>query len=99
MRKLLDTRREFRIHIVREFFLRVKVPTTSPLSLAVLAGISFVTPALAIVNITYVTVGNGGNANDTTGYGAVANTYKIAQNETTISQYAEFLNAAAKTDT
>jgi hypothetical protein len=56
----------------------MKVPTTSPLSLAVLAGISLVTPALAIVNITYVTVGNGGNANDTTGYGAVANTYKIA---------------------
>ena len=74
-------------------------PTTTTLSLAVLAGISLVTPALAIVNITYVTVGNGGNANDTTGYGAVANTYKIAQNETTISQYAEFLNKVAATDT
>ena len=69
------------------------------LSLAILAGITLVTPALAVVNIDYVTVGNAGNANDTTGYGAVADTYKIAQNETTISQYAEFLNAVAKTDT
>ena len=77
----------------------MKLRTTPTLSLAVLAGISLVTPALATVNITYVTVGNGGNVNDATGYGAVANTYKIAQNETTISQYAEFLNAVAKTDT
>ena len=77
----------------------MKLPISSFLNLAVLAGISLVTPAFATVNITYVTVGNGGNANDTTGYGAVANTYKIAQNETTISQYAEFLNAVAKTDT
>jgi formylglycine-generating enzyme required for sulfatase activity len=66
------------------------------------AGISLITPAFAVVNITYVPIGNAGNLNDAaTGsvYGAVAYAYKIAQNETTISQYAEFLNAAAKTNT
>ena len=80
----------------------MKLPTIPTVGSAVLAGISLVTPALAVVNIDYVTVGNAGNANDAaTGsvYGAVAYAYKIAQNETTISQYAEFLNAVAKTDT
>ena len=77
----------------------MKLTVIPTLSLAAFAGISLVTPALAVVNIGYVTVGNGGNANDTTGYGAVVNTYQIAQNETTISQYAEFLNLKAQTDT
>jgi formylglycine-generating enzyme len=66
-----------------------------------LASILLTTPAFAVVNIDYVTVGNAGNANDAaTGslYGAVAYEYNIAKNETTISQYAEFLNAVAKTD-
>jgi len=43
-----------------------------------------------------------GNANDpATGslYGAVASAYQISKNETTITLYAEFLNAAAQTDT
>lgn len=68
---------------------------------AILAGISLVTPAMATVNIDYVTVGDAGNAADiSTGslYGAVAYAYQIAKNETTIAQYAEFLNAAAQTD-
>jgi formylglycine-generating enzyme len=63
---------------------------------------ALVLPASAVVNIDYVTVGDAGNATDpATGslYGAVAYAYKIAKNETTISQYAEFLNAVAKTDT
>ena len=76
----------------------MKFPTSSR-TLTALAGISLITPAFATVNIGYVTVGNGGNANDTTGYGAVVDTYQIAQNETTISQYAEFLNVKAQTDT
>ncbi len=42
-----------------------KLPITSTLSLAILADISLVTPALAVVNIDYVTVGNAGNAADT----------------------------------
>jgi hypothetical protein len=76
--------------------------TILSLGLAVLAGVSLVTPALA-VNIAYVPVGNAGKAADhpATGgvYGAVSHAYQIAKNETTISQYAEFLNAVAKTDT
>jgi formylglycine-generating enzyme required for sulfatase activity len=45
-------------------------------------------------------VGDVNNAVDTdTGFGAVGYEYKIAKNETTIAQYATFLNAVAKTDT
>ena len=68
---------------------------------AILVAISLVTPAFAVINIDYASIGNAGNAADAaTGsvYGAVAYAYQIAKNETTISQYAEFLNAAAKTD-
>ena len=66
---------------------------------ALLAAICLVTPAFAVVNIDYASIGNAGNPEDpTTGCGAVAYAYKIARNETTISQYAEFLNAVAKTD-
>jgi hypothetical protein len=49
-----------------------------------------------VVNIDYASVGNVGSAADpATGslYGAVSYAYRIARNETTISQYAEFLNA------
>jgi sulfatase modifying factor 1 len=77
----------------------VKLPIFSTLGLATLAGIALSTPAFAVVSIDYVTVGNAGNTADTSGYGAVADAYNIGKNEVTISQYAEFLNAAAKTDT
>ena len=79
----------------------MKHPLIYPPGLAVLAGVSLVTPAFAVINIDYVSVGNAGNAADpATGslYGAVSYAYRIAKNETTISQYAEFLNAVAKTD-
>jgi len=69
---------------------------------AILVAISLVTPAFAVINIDYASIGDAGNAEDAaTGslYGAVAYAYQIARNETTISQYAEFLNAVAKTDT
>jgi sulfatase modifying factor 1 len=55
-------------------------------------------PASA-VTIDWVTVGDPGNAADTTGYGAVAETYLIGKYEVTNAQYAEFLNAVADTDT
>ena len=76
----------------------MKHPLSSGFGLAVLAGVSLVTSASAVVSIDYVSVGKAGNANDATGYGAVAYNYKIAKNETTIGQYAGFLNAAAKSD-
>jgi len=69
--------------------------------LALAAGISLVTPAFAVVNIDYASIGNAGNANDPANgsvYGAVAYAYKIAKNETTISDYAQFLNAKAQSD-
>ncbi|MFM8290591.1 MAG: PEP-CTERM sorting domain-containing protein, partial [Planctomycetia bacterium] len=56
------------------------------------------------VTIDWVTVGDPGNANDTinTGtnpnYGAVADSYQIGKYDVTISQYTDFLNAAAKSD-
>ena len=45
--------------------------------------------------VTYemVTVGNAGNAADTTGYGAVNYEYGIGKYDVTISQYTTFLNA------
>lgn len=46
------------------------------------------------------TVGDAGNASDpATGYGAVSNVFQIGVNEVTRSEYAEFLNAVAATDT
>ena len=43
-----------------------------------------------------VTVGDPGNAADTTGYGAVPYTYKIGKFEVTNKEYCEFLNAVEK---
>jgi len=47
----------------------------------------------------WVTVGNSGNAADSTGYGSVAYTYTIGKFDVTAGQYTAFLNAVAKTDT
>jgi formylglycine-generating enzyme required for sulfatase activity len=66
------------------------------LTLAISAAL--ITSASAIVTIDYVTVGNIGNAADTTGYGAVSYVYQIGKYEVTNAEYAEFLNAKAATD-
>ncbi len=75
----------------------MKLPMTPSFNLAILAGISLVTPAFAVVSIDYVNVGNVGNAADFTfdpaGYGAVAYAYQIGKYEVTNAQYADFLNA------
>jgi sulfatase modifying factor 1 len=55
--------------------------------------------AVAQITIETVTVGNVGNAADTTGYGAMAYSYNIGKYEVTNTQYAAFLNAKAATDT
>jgi formylglycine-generating enzyme len=67
--------------------------------------------ASAAVSIDWVTIGDPGNAVQSAanrthafgfggdGYGAVAGTYRIDRNETTIMDYTEFLNAVAATDT
>lgn len=69
----------------------------NPLTLAT-AGF-LIASASASVTIDWVTVGNAGNAADVTSYGAVAYDYRISRNETTIEQYAAFLNSVATTDT
>jgi len=45
------------------------------------------------VTIDWVTVGDPGNAADTTGYGAVATSFQIMKFEWTNAQYVDFLNA------
>ncbi len=72
------------------FDLRPKLLIIPFLVLPLSAGIGLDTPVLAAVNFTYVDVGNGGNANEATGYVAVPNAYKIAQNETILPLYAKF---------
>ena len=47
-----------------------------------------VEPASALLNIDLVSVGNVGNANDSTGYGGVNYNYSIGRYEVTVSQYA-----------
>lgn len=53
----------------------------------------------SLVTIETVTVGDAGNAADTTGYGAVSNVYAIGKYEVTIGQYNTFLNSVASVTT
>jgi formylglycine-generating enzyme required for sulfatase activity len=88
--------------VEHEIFRHMKRHIVPTFGLAILAGVALMTPAFSASNFAYVSIGNAGNADDAaTGslYGAVAYAYKIAQNETTISHYAQFLNAVAATDT
>ena len=55
--------------------------------------------AQPLLTIDTVTVGDAGNAADTTTYGAVAYDFNIGKYEVTIGQYTSFLNAVAATDT
>lgn len=61
-------------------------------------GMLALTGATQAVTIDWVTVGNPGNAADTTGYGSVSTTYRIGMYEVTNAQYIEFLNAKAATN-
>jgi formylglycine-generating enzyme required for sulfatase activity len=70
----------------------------SPKLLTLAATAALITSTSASVTIDWVTVGNPGNAADSTGYGAVGYTYQIGKYEVTNAQYGAFLNAAAKTD-
>ena len=70
----------------------------SPKLLTLAATAALITSASASVTMDWVTVGNAGNAADTTGYGAVGYNYQIGKYEVTNAQYGAFLNAAAQTD-
>jgi hypothetical protein len=66
-------------------------------SLALVAACLTTSPAHA-VTIDWVTVGDPGNAADTTTYGAVADSFRIMRFEFTNQQYTDFLNSVATTD-
>src|SRR5258708_473506 len=46
--------------------------------------------------LEWVSIGDVGNLNDTTGFGAVSYQYQITRYEITNAQYAAFLNAVAR---
>jgi sulfatase modifying factor 1 len=65
---------------------------------AVLFAVLILIPKLhaqPLVTIETVTVGDAGNAADTTGYGAAADVFAIGKYEVTIGQYTTFLNSVA----
>jgi sulfatase modifying factor 1 len=79
----------------------MKTRTLIPFVLVLFAVLSLSTSSHAqspLVTIDTVTVGDAGNAADTTGFGAVGYVYRIGKFEITILQYTAFLNSAAKTD-
>jgi formylglycine-generating enzyme len=49
-------------------------------------------------SLQFVTIGNPGNAPDSTGYGAVPYTYQMGEFDVTVAQYAQFLNDVAASD-
>lgn len=55
--------------------------------------------AQSLVNIDMVYVGDPGNPDDNTGFGAVNYAYQIGRYEVTINQYTVFLNAKAQDNT
>jgi formylglycine-generating enzyme required for sulfatase activity len=50
-------------------------------------------------SLQFVTVGDPGNAADTTGYGSVPYIYSIGEYDVTVAQYTQMLNSVAQTDT
>jgi formylglycine-generating enzyme len=72
---------------------------TAALVALMLAGLAV--PNARAVTIDWVTVGDPGNTADTnpSGYGAVAEAFRIMKYEWTNQQYTEFLNSVAATDT
>jgi sulfatase modifying factor 1 len=67
--------------------------TVSASLLSAFLSLALTATAAHAVTIDWVTVGDPGNANDTTGYGAVADSFQIMKYEWTNSQYVQFLNA------
>jgi probable HAF family extracellular repeat protein len=52
-----------------------------------------------LASLEFVTVGDAGNAADSSARGAVGYVYGMGKYDVTVGQYCEFLNAVAKTDT
>ncbi|BAM04911.1 formylglycine-generating enzyme family protein [Phycisphaera mikurensis] len=79
--------------------LRAGLATTAVSALALAWTLGSAPAAVAAVVIDWATVGNAGNAADTTRLGAVGYDYRVSKHEVTNAQYAAFLNAVAATDT
>ena len=81
----------------------MKLAIPSTLGLATLAGMSFISPAFAVVSMSWTTIGNANNSADSADgdrftpgiqhYGAVDHAYNIGTYEVTNAQYVDFLNA------
>ena len=65
---------------------------------AVMLALTLVAGSAHGISIDWVDVGSAGNSADATGFGSVGYEYRISRYEVTVSQYAEFLNAAAQSD-
>jgi formylglycine-generating enzyme required for sulfatase activity len=76
----------------------LRFQTTFLASLVAAVAFGWTAPAHA-VTIDWVTVGDPGNTADDTTYGAVADSFQIMKFEWTNSQYTDFLNTVAATDT
>jgi len=63
-----------------------------------LAGLALPNAHATPITIEWVTVGDSGNAADTTGYGTVNDSFRIMKFEFTNLQYTNFLNVVAATD-
>lgn len=72
--------------------------SVTPFFLAAAFSLSGAECLRAALVMDFVTVGDVGNAADSTGFGAVNYAYKIGKYEVTIGQYTAFLNAVASTD-
>ena len=85
----------------RLVFSAVKVHSASFVVAVLFAALTLISnlQAQPLLTIDTVTVGDAGNAADTTTYGAVADVFDIGKYEVTIGQYTSFLNAVAATDT
>ena len=70
-------------------------------SLAAIVMVSALVTSAHAITIDWATIGDIGNADDThgDGYGGVGYEYRISKHEVTNTQYVEFLNAVASTDT
>ena len=78
----------------------MNIPNSAIKQMIVALAIAAATAAAAgEIEIETVSVGDPGNAGDTTGCGAVSYSYNIGKYEVTAGQYAVFLNAVAAEDT
>jgi hypothetical protein len=101
----IQSRRSQKISIDNDFFIDIRGVSVQIFfkmnfqnALTIAATGLFISSVSASVTLDWVTVGNAGNAADSTGFGAVGYNYQIGKYEVTNAQYGAFLNAKAATD-